>query len=516
MRNKIGNWLPIVLILLLGAFLRLYRIADYMTFLGDEGRDVLVVKRILIDHRPTLLGPTASVGGFFLGPIYYYFMLPFLWLFRLDPVGPAIMVALFGVATTFLVYKVGKDFFDKKTGLIAASLYSVSPLVIAYSRSSWNPNPLPFFSLLTLFTFYQAVKQKAKWFSFIGGILLGMAFQFHYLAVFLAVIVFVYLFLMEVRNFKFLLKHYFLTALGLLIGFSPFLAFELKHGFPNLQTIFRFVLNSDHEVGFVGENAFSVTGNVLFRLFWRLLTRFPPLNQVNLFQDLTTTIWYWLIIFLIFGSLGLFLYQLWRAGKEKSKGDWPKLSLIFLWLFLGVGLFSFYKKPIYDYYLGFMFPLSFLLMGNFLEKIMKSWRPVSIVGFLIFVLLLVNNLEGVPFRFRPNRQLEQTKTISRFVMEKASGKPFNFALITGQNSDHAYRYFLEIWGNPPITIENTQKDPERKTVTDQLLIICEISDCKPLGHPLWEVAGFGRAEIEGEWQVSVVKVFKLVHYQRET
>jgi hypothetical protein len=31
----------LVLILLLSAFLRLYKISDYMTFLGDEGRDVL-------------------------------------------------------------------------------------------------------------------------------------------------------------------------------------------------------------------------------------------------------------------------------------------------------------------------------------------------------------------------------------------------------------------------------------------------------------------------------------------
>src|SRR3989338_5083451 len=85
-------------ILLLASFLRLYRLSDYMTFLGDEGRDVLVVKHLL-EGDLVGLGPTASVGGFFTGPIYYYFMAPFLWLFKLDPVGPAVMVALFGIAT---------------------------------------------------------------------------------------------------------------------------------------------------------------------------------------------------------------------------------------------------------------------------------------------------------------------------------------------------------------------------------------------------------------------------------
>ena len=90
----------LLLILLVAAFMRLYRIQDYMTFLGDEGRDVLVVYNILHGHL-TLLGPTSSVGGFFLGPIYYYFMAPFLWLFNYNPVGPAVMVAFFGSRQRF-------------------------------------------------------------------------------------------------------------------------------------------------------------------------------------------------------------------------------------------------------------------------------------------------------------------------------------------------------------------------------------------------------------------------------
>src|SRR6267378_355243 len=105
MRNKI-TFILIILILLLAAFLRLYMISDYMTFLGDEGRDALVAKGILDGHL-TLLGPRASAGDFFTGPIYYYMMAPFLWLFHLDPVGPAVMVALFSVATVWLLYYVG-------------------------------------------------------------------------------------------------------------------------------------------------------------------------------------------------------------------------------------------------------------------------------------------------------------------------------------------------------------------------------------------------------------------------
>src|SRR5690242_4974810 len=150
----------LLLILVLAGFLRLYKIADYMTFLGDEGRDVLVVYNILHGHL-TLLGPTSSVGGFFLGPIYYYFMTPFLWLFNYNPVGPAVMVALFGIATVWLTYYVGSRFFNPTTGLVAALLYAISPLVIAYSRSSWNPNPMPFFVLFLFYFIYKGLQNKS-------------------------------------------------------------------------------------------------------------------------------------------------------------------------------------------------------------------------------------------------------------------------------------------------------------------------------------------------------------------
>src|SRR3989344_1677571 len=105
------KFLLLFFILGVAAYLRIWHISDYMTFLGDEGRDMLVVKRMIVDGKWTLLGPTASVGGFFMGPIYYYFMLPFLWLWRLDPTGPAVMVALFGIATVYLVFRAGRDFF---------------------------------------------------------------------------------------------------------------------------------------------------------------------------------------------------------------------------------------------------------------------------------------------------------------------------------------------------------------------------------------------------------------------
>ena len=83
------------LILILASFLRLNKISDYMTFLGDEGRDVLVVREILKGDL-TLLGPRASAADFYLGPIYYYFMAPFLFFSNFVPhLSQSILICVF-------------------------------------------------------------------------------------------------------------------------------------------------------------------------------------------------------------------------------------------------------------------------------------------------------------------------------------------------------------------------------------------------------------------------------------
>ena len=78
------------LILFIAAFSRLYRISEYMTFLGDEGRDVIIVRRLLVNADPILIGPGTSIGDMYLGPLYYYMMAPALLMARFSPVGPAV------------------------------------------------------------------------------------------------------------------------------------------------------------------------------------------------------------------------------------------------------------------------------------------------------------------------------------------------------------------------------------------------------------------------------------------
>lgn len=502
----------LILILILSAFLRLYRISDYMTFLGDEGRDVLIVREILHGNF-TLLGPRASAGDFFLGPIYYYFMAPFLLLFNYDPVGPAVMIALLGVATVYLVYRVGREFFGVRASLIAASLYAVSPLVIAYSRSSWNPNPMPFFSLLILYLLYKSILRPSLRVLFAIGVLIGITMQLHYLATFLIAISGVFYLVGKIYKdkkvaVKELSQHFVAVFGGFLVGLSPFLLFELRHGFPNIKTIISFIFADNFQAEYGDNFSFTaIVGNVFLRLFGRLIFSFPPPEQFKLYDP--SLLFSWQVVVIIFLALSLLSLYL-------SKNKLASI-LLSLWLIIGVLLFGVYKKPIYDYYFGFMFPLPFLMIGNLLSmSFLQKWLSKLVpIGIIVFIAIFLFNLYSAPFRYQPNKQKDQIKGISEFVLSKTGRSPFNFALLTPGNSDHGYRYYFEINNRAPVVIENLTKDPKRESVTKQLMIVCEDLKCQPLGHPLFEVAGFGQAEIDGVWDLELVKVYRLIPFEEK-
>lgn len=450
----------LILILVFAAVIRFYKLPEYLQFLGDQGRDLLVVKSMIIDHKFTLLGPTASVGGFYTGPIYYYFMLPFLALWQLDPVGPAVMAVLFGLATILLIYFFTKDLFGERAGLIAAFLTAVSPKMIDLSRFSWNPNPVPFFSLAAV---YSAIKKKA----FLAGLFLGVLVQLHYIN----------LVMVPIIGLMTKIRDWWKLFVGFIAGLSLFLIFELRHGFPNSQSVLEFIFRG-------GQTVAPRTFNFL-ELFIEIYRRtFEAVFQTS--SNLIFNI-------VIYSALAIFLWQ----------KKWP----VILWLLVGSLGLGFYRGTLFEHYFNYLYPLVFIILGAVLS------RKLFLVPVVLFFLYL--SIIKSYFRTSPNNLIGQTKGVVKVVENFLGGEDYNFALITPGNSDHAYRYFLELDGKKPKIIYNPQIDPERISVANQLIVVCE-GPCSPLGNPLWEVAGFGRAEIN---QIingpAGIKIYKLVHYKGE-
>ncbi len=490
------SWMPrvmlrlettlLVILILSAIFFRFWQIRDYVVFLGDEGRDMIVMRRIFTEKQLPFLGPTASVGGFYLGPIYYWMAAPFLLLWRFDPVGPSFLVAILGVGTVLLLYKFLRESIGFWPAILASFLYSVDPLVVRYSRSSWNPNPLPFFSLLLIYFLYLGINRRKLIYFLLAGGSFGIAVQLHYLALILVAVS--ALIVLVNTNFKKWLPILLLSIIGFLTTFSPFLSFEIRHNFPNLKTIMEFVTRGT-TLGIKTTNLVWLISNV-GNIFLEELTKLKgtPVTQLT----------FWVVT--IGGAAGLI-----KNFKTEKK---LIFSIGLIWFLGGLAGLRFYSGQVFDYYFGFMFPAPFLLTGL---TFYLFWQKVSLRLFplTITVAAMIFFISNGFFRQEPNRLIDQTEHVASFVIDKTGGQHYNFALISESNSDHAYRYFLEIKNHKPVELETL--------VTDQLLVVCESKKCAPLGHPIWEIAGFGRAEIAGEWELPNIgiRVFRLTHWPGE-
>jgi 4-amino-4-deoxy-L-arabinose transferase-like glycosyltransferase len=510
----------LVLTLLVAAFFRLYRISEYMTFLGDEGRDAIIVRRLIVDFDLILIGPGTSIGNMYLGPLYYYLIAPSLLIANFSPVGPSIFVALLGVVTCAFVWFVAREWFGKLAAGIALVFYSISPVVINYSRSSWNPNIMPFFALLCVYSVWKLwfayskdhgnlSKRHNHYWLLTLGISFAFVLQSHYLGLLLGPVLafFWVLTFFRLRNLKNIKKRkllignfgkFSLYGLGLfLLLMSPLLIFDIRHGWINSSSIKTFFLERQATVSARPWNAFPK----VLPISQKIVTRMVAAANETYGKWVVVVLWsgiLWAISRFI--SLGL---------KEKRNSA---LFLLLVWIGLSLMGLGLYKQEIYDHYYGFFFPAIFIFLGGFVETFLENRRLSVIhviIGVILFVLAVVN-LQNNPLKYPPNRQMQRAEEVAGFIADEARGEKFNLAVIAERNYEDGYQYFLEKKGESVYDIDPLDLDT---TLADILFVVCELpkDECDPTHNPKTEVANFGWSKVDGEWGLAGVTVYKLSH-----
>ncbi len=466
------------LILLIGAFLRFYRLPAYVEFLGDQGRDLLHVRDFLVNKDLMFIGPRTSVGDMYLGPWYYYLMAPFLLLSNYNPLGPVVMVTLFSLATVYLLYRIGSDWFNRQAGIIAACFGAVSPVLIKFSTFSWNPNIMPFFSLLSIWLTYR-IWQKKEYKKLIWlAIALAMVLNSHYLGLLLFPPIGLFLLLTFLKSKKENNLNHFLKSALLSFGvfsllMSPLILFDLKHDWQNFSSLQNFFFKDRTSVDLEIYNGFSDIPEVVSQ----------TVNQFFLNKDSGIP------VILSFSAV---LLVLWLGRKKKT------IWLLGATFLVGVLGLANYQNPIYAHYLGFIYPLLALMFAYLLTKI----KGLGWIVFLMLSVLMFINWHGWT---EPNNQLKRTKEAAQLIIENSNDQPFALALLAENNYDDSYEYFLK--KNKTSLVDLHEEN------ADQLFVICEYSDkeeCKPLGNSKWEIAVFGVAELDNQWEFQGLNIYRLI------
>lgn len=464
------------LVLISAIILRYYKLDSFATFLGDQGRDAIAMKRILtFEHFPAI-GPVTSVGQVYLGPFYYYFMAPWLLFFGFDPIGPAFGIAFLSIAFLILQFFMVKDLFDSKTALVSCALTGFSAVMIDFSRYSWNPNLLPYFSFFAVYLIVKTVQENKLIYPLLLGAVLSLSIQLHYLALFLlpitGVVVIFYFFNRRLVFFD-AIRRLVVFTVSFVIFFSPLIFFEFRHDFLNTRSFIVFFSSSNN----VSENLLQSAAHSL--LFFN---SYMFLNEFGKFFS-----------FVVLSAL--FFVTVFNYKKHQPAAI---LSFATLMLFIGISLYS---GPKYPHYFTPVYVLFIVFLSYFLSHVFSFRFGWFLIVVFLAVFTLQQNKKYIFFKDTGSYQIKKAKTISRFIYDNTTESKYVITALPESYGDSVYRYFLEVWGRRPIDLES-------KKTGEELFVVCD-KPCRPIGNPLWIIANFAPNKIVLTKQIEDTTVYKL-------
>lgn len=187
----------VVGIITLAAFaVRAWHFHDWLYFKMDQARDAFTISNAVLHGAGELpllgarAGATEVTYGFLnLGPIFYYFQYLSGAIFHsIDPAVFAYPDLFFGVAVVPIIYLFARIYFKRPVSVLIAFLYAFSFLIIEYSRFAWNPNSLPFFTVLSFFSllkfFHPEKETHKKWWIILWATGLAVGSQLHFVGFF--------------------------------------------------------------------------------------------------------------------------------------------------------------------------------------------------------------------------------------------------------------------------------------------------------------------------------------------
>jgi hypothetical protein len=317
--NKIGNnnlaessaYILIILALLVGFVIRFLSLFQYTTFdIGpapDQVRDAFVYMNMWQGKLPTL-GPSASVGGYHLPPLYYYLVFPFTIL-GADPRFQVLPNTLFSFLSIplliYLVYELLKNINYSYRILLAGLAgfwYSLIFGEIFISTFQWNPSPIPFFlmSFILIYKtqleskFFQKSTEIILWILY--GIDLAILVSLHSTTMFVMPLIFIASLIFFAYKNCYDFQKLFLSSFSFifaLIALLPYWQGEINRNFSNSKQIIMTIFASKNEV-----THFSIwqrLSSVIFNYF--------ELGQQAYFVGNS---WIYILVSIIFLSLVLY------------------------------------------------------------------------------------------------------------------------------------------------------------------------------------------------------------------
>lgn len=498
--SRVQNLRPIEWIVVgavvIGAFLRLWNFSNTLQFLGDQGRDAIVVAQIFKEKDIVLIGPVTSTGNMYLGPLYYYFMLPFLMLTYPNPIGPAYAIAVLSIVTTALMYVLGKQLVGERAAAIATIMFAVSSVVLNFARFSWNPNPAPLLGLLLLWFLYKTETGKFKYWIGIGACV-AVLIQLHYVALLTGLVAAVIWIrqLLRLRKEKQNRKDFVVGTVGAVVIFAlsllPLVLFDYRHEWLNVRSLQKFLETSQEATE--GLPFAERMKQVLFETHGRSLQLFFEVT-IGKHRTLNTAL-----------LVGVFTALIYLVKRKKNQFRTGHFILLVTSIVSICGL-AFYRSSVFDHYIAFFFPATFLILAAVLDLI-AQWRYGWGIAAIALVLYAGYNLEHAPLRTLGWTVHDMKRTAETISQRVQPGEKYNIVLLSETKDVYGmnYRYFLTTTDRPPLKMEHFG-EVETLFIIDEQKIEKDVTSL-----PIYEIVVFPNHtpsevyQVEGGPEVTVLR-----------
>lgn len=366
---KLSDKHLLIVLVIFGFILRIWFLKDGLHFGYDQARDALVIAKIIETKKIILIGPTTGIQGVFLGPFYYYLLLPFYWLGKGNPLFPIVGLAVLNSLGIYLAYLLGKKMFNRQIGIFFGFLVSFSAIAIQFSRTMFNPNPLIFISMLMFYLSYLVHQGKTKFLPWVA-LLAGLSLQTELANAFFLLLALVLYLLPSVKKIGF--KKIAFSAGIFLLTFMPQVLFDLRHESLLFTALKNNFINDQNKTSLSA----VWQSRPLFLANWFIGTIFPQIKfQSSLLYLVILT---FLFLVLIFPLILYKRHKHWRSS----------INLLLLWLFVPVVCYLFYTGNyglFFDYYLISLFIPFYLLLSLSLSQLLSSKFKIIFLSFFLVI-----------------------------------------------------------------------------------------------------------------------------------
>ncbi len=421
--------LLVVAIFFIFVFFRFYNLEQRIGFDWDQEKFSSEIRAIVIDHKPTLIGPrTNNDLGFFLGPYFNYLLSPFYYFTNGDPIAMYYFIILFAPLFFILSFFVLNRIFGFWQACLFMFWWSINYSTINYDSMPWWPVLIPLGVILS----WQILKKiylKNKlldWFYI--GVLIGVFSNFHFQFVLVAFFIAVFLILYLFDKKKLYLKNILASKLGFLITFFPLLIFDLRHDFLNLKLFINFFFSKESQI--------TPDRNVWWTVFANFLQPFIYYENI-----LLTQFFYLLILFIS-------IFLIYKSNKF-NRLFFKAFS--FLWITFPIFFMLYGKRPS-EYYFLFLIPFIFIVLIYFADYFKKK---LFLLFFVICIFALtISDLNEI--YKNTEYGLYQKNLLVKKIKEIAKNDKIDIYVNTDLGRNYGFSYLIQ---HHKIVQENNPNNP---------------------------------------------------------